>query len=319
MMVIVISDGQPFPGKAAEAKKRAAARKSSFEKRIQLQRKVRCRKDGLSFFLTEMLPFCDWSWQSVDVLSMNASSLFCRSVNVHSGSELSNPPKQVQQLNSNISVMTDKPNTDAHVKQLAATSTKTIRDMMNSFIDSLYRHVVVALILKAFRDNGVTVAFLAIHEADSQRLYMIITKQVDFLLVEDSDCIAYGAKRCLFGGINPYYMKKTRENKITVAETYDFTDFAPIAFQVMASLIGCDYTRGQASTSTKGCGKKQAYTVTKSLKPTCTRPMSRCRPRYSQPCSHFGSTRFGGKRRTEKCDSSLEPPWLVQKRSRKIL
>jgi hypothetical protein len=39
--------------------------------------------------------------------------------------------------------------------QLAATIAKTIRDMMNSFINSLYRHYyLVALTLKAFRDNA---------------------------------------------------------------------------------------------------------------------------------------------------------------------
>jgi 5'-3' exonuclease len=248
--LVAISDGKSFPGKEAEDEKRDSDRKNHFNKALTLQ-------------------------------------------------------KAVQSLQTSVSLMEDRPDSDAEVAELGARLQQQKKAMMTSFANSLYRHDhLVALTLQAFRDKGVTKAYLAVHEADSQLAYMSITKQVDFLFVEDSDYLAYGAKRCLFGGLNLSYNSKTQKYKVAFcdfdkdvlklhsvevnktvkdpanatvttqiksAETYDLTGFTPIAIQLMASLIGCDYTRDKPSI--KGYGKVQSYKVAAEFSRLLYRPI----------------------------------------------
>ncbi|KAF2078068.1 hypothetical protein CYY_000619 [Polysphondylium violaceum] len=101
---------------------------------------------------------------------------------------------------------------------------------------------------------------VAPYEADAQLAYLSITGQVDAIITEDSDLVAYGAPCMIFKMSKDGYGKEVRIENISSINKggWDFMDFNLTMVRQMCILSGCDYLP-----SLPGMGLKTSYKLIK--------------------------------------------------------
>ncbi|GAM28843.1 hypothetical protein SAMD00019534_120190 [Acytostelium subglobosum LB1] len=101
---------------------------------------------------------------------------------------------------------------------------------------------------------------VAPYEADAQLAYLAVSGQIDAVLTEDSDLVAYGTPNMLFKMDRDGYCQeiKTEDIGTCVGKDYDLTDFTLTMLRHMCILSGCDYLP-----SLTGMGIKTAYKYVK--------------------------------------------------------
>uniref|UniRef100_A0A5B7CBH9 Exonuclease 1 n=1 Tax=Davidia involucrata TaxID=16924 RepID=A0A5B7CBH9_DAVIN len=102
---------------------------------------------------------------------------------------------------------------------------------------------------------------VAPYEADAQMTFLAVSKQVDAVITEDSDLIAFGCPRIIykmdkFGQGVEFQYSMLQQNK-----ELNFTGFTKQMFLEMCILSGCDYLQ-----SLPGMGLKRAYALVKKFK-----------------------------------------------------
>ncbi|XP_052183814.1 exonuclease 1 [Diospyros lotus] len=102
---------------------------------------------------------------------------------------------------------------------------------------------------------------VAPYEADAQMTFLAVSKQVDAVITEDSDLIAFGCPRIIykmdkFGQSIEFQYSKLQQNK-----ELNFTGFTKQMLLEMCILSGCDYLQ-----SLPGLGLKKAHALVKKFK-----------------------------------------------------
>ncbi|CAD8073991.1 unnamed protein product [Paramecium primaurelia] len=110
-------------------------------------------------------------------------------------------------------------------------------------------------LLEALRIRNIE-CIVAPYEADAQLAYLSLTDYVDIIITEDSDLIAYGAKKVLYKLDKFGYGEEIDYNSIQQCTEYNFQNWHHQKFLTFCILSGCDYL-----SSLNGIGIKRAYQI----------------------------------------------------------
>ncbi|CAD8179368.1 unnamed protein product [Paramecium octaurelia] len=110
-------------------------------------------------------------------------------------------------------------------------------------------------LLEALRIRNIE-CIVAPYEADAQLAYLSLTEYVDVIITEDSDLIAYGAKKVLYKLDKFGYGEEIDYNSISSCTEYNFQNWHHQKFLTFCILSGCDYL-----SSLSGIGIKRAYQI----------------------------------------------------------
>ncbi|CAD8173161.1 unnamed protein product [Paramecium pentaurelia] len=110
-------------------------------------------------------------------------------------------------------------------------------------------------LLEALRIRNIE-CIVAPYEADAQLAYLSLIDYVDIIITEDSDLIAYGAKKVLYKLDKFGYGEEIDYNSIQQCTEYNFQNWHHQKFLTFCILSGCDYL-----SSLNGIGIKRAYQI----------------------------------------------------------
>ncbi|CAD8115963.1 unnamed protein product [Paramecium primaurelia] len=110
-------------------------------------------------------------------------------------------------------------------------------------------------LLEALRIRNIE-CIVAPYEADAQLAYLSLTEYVDVIITEDSDLIAYGARKVLYKLDKFGYGEEIDYDSIQTCTEYNFQNWHHQKFLTFCILSGCDYLG-----SISGIGIKRAYQV----------------------------------------------------------
>ncbi|CAD8102762.1 unnamed protein product [Paramecium sonneborni] len=110
-------------------------------------------------------------------------------------------------------------------------------------------------LLEALRIRNIE-CIVAPYEADAQLAYLSLTEYVDVIITEDSDLIAYGAKKVLYKLDKFGYGEEIDYEVIQTCSDYNFQNWHHQKFLTFCILSGCDYLG-----SINGIGIKRAYQI----------------------------------------------------------
>ncbi|CAD8102034.1 unnamed protein product [Paramecium sonneborni] len=110
-------------------------------------------------------------------------------------------------------------------------------------------------LLEALRIRNIE-CIVAPYEADAQLAYLSLTEYVDVIITEDSDLIAYGAKKVLYKLDKFGYGEEIDYDTIQTCSEYNFQNWHHQKFLTFCILSGCDYLG-----SINGIGIKKAYQI----------------------------------------------------------
>ncbi|XP_021764191.1 exonuclease 1-like [Chenopodium quinoa] len=102
---------------------------------------------------------------------------------------------------------------------------------------------------------------VAPYEADAQMTFLAITKQVDAVITEDSDLIAFGCPRIIYKMDKYGQGIEFQYHKLQYNKDLNFAGFTNDMIQEMCILSGCDYLP-----SLPGMGLKKAYSLISKFK-----------------------------------------------------
>ncbi|XP_047318686.1 exonuclease 1 isoform X2 [Impatiens glandulifera] len=102
---------------------------------------------------------------------------------------------------------------------------------------------------------------VAPYEADAQMTFLAVSKQVDAVITEDSDLIAFGCPRIIYKMDKFGQGVEFRYSKLEQNKDLNLTGFTKQMILEMCILSGCDYLQ-----SLPGMGLKKAYAIIKKFK-----------------------------------------------------
>ncbi|KAM3143539.1 hypothetical protein pb186bvf_004301 [Paramecium bursaria] len=108
-------------------------------------------------------------------------------------------------------------------------------------------------LLKALQSLGIE-CIVAPFEADAQLAYLSITEYIDIVITEDSDLLAYGAKKVFFKMDKQGNGEQIDISTLDQCKEYNFQGWDSNKFLTLCILAGCDYLD-----SISGVGFSKAY------------------------------------------------------------
>ncbi|CAO2823458.1 unnamed protein product [Amaranthus hypochondriacus] len=115
-------------------------------------------------------------------------------------------------------------------------------------------------LIQVLKQEGVCY-IVAPYEADAQMTFLAITKQVDAVITEDSDLIAFGCPRIIYKMDKYGQGVEFQFHKLQYNKDLNFTGFTIDMIQEMCILSGCDYL-----SSLPGMGLKRAHSLISKFK-----------------------------------------------------
>lgn len=131
-------------------------------------------------------------------------------------------------------------------------------------------------LIDALKGDGVEF-IVAPYEADAQMAYMALSGDVDAVITEDSDLLAYGCPKVLFKMDRSGECQEIALEDLNINRELNFVGFTPQMFLEMCIMAGCDFVKALPSIGIKKAHQhirrlRSFVRVSKSLRFSCSVP-----------------------------------------------